>query len=97
MSENSSSNAFWPVTLLALSLITILSWQLWMGLEAKTNLQTQLALPQRKATLEQAKKVQTDLEKLVTDLLDLAQSDKDAKDIVDKYQIKRNENTPAPK
>ena len=95
--QSSSSNAFWPVTLLAVSLIAILIWQLVLGVQAKQNLQAQAALPQRKATIEQAKKVQTDLEKLVTDLLDAAQSDKDAQAIVEKYQIKRNENAVAPK
>jgi cell division protein FtsB len=91
--QNSSCNSFWPISLLALSLICILVWQLVLGVQAKQNLQTQVAAPQRKQALEQAKKVQTDLEKLVNDLLELAPSDKDAQTIVDKYQIKKNDPT----
>jgi cell division protein FtsB len=95
--HSSSSNAFWPVTLLAISLIAILIWQLVLGIQAKQNLQAQVALPQRKQTIDQAKKVQTDLEKLVNDLLEAAKTDKDAQTIVEKYQIKRNDNPTAKK
>jgi uncharacterized membrane protein len=92
MNTNSSSpNAFWPISILAVSLIAILLWQLVLGVQAKQSLQAQLTQPQRKTSLEEAKKLQVALEKLVNDLIDTAETDKDAKTIVEKYQIKRNE------
>jgi hypothetical protein len=92
-------HGFWPVLLIGLSLILILSWEIWVGVAARKSAQ-QLQEQQVKV-VEQAKQVQAGLEKLVRGLVDLAKTDENAQKLVTKFGIKVNEpavptSTPAP-
>lgn len=88
-SKTSSCNTFLILTMLAISLILLLSWQLVLGVQTKQNLNAQKLQPQRILAVEEAKKVQANLEKIVVDLMKLAETDSDAKTIVEKNQIRR--------
>lgn len=90
--ELRGANGFVPLTLLAVSFIIILSWELIVASHARSNAR-QLGEQQAKM-VEQSKKVQTGLEKLARDLIEVSASDDDAKAIVKKYQI--NVTNPAP-
>lgn len=92
-------NAFWPVLLLGLSLLLILSWEIWIGMATRRG--TQELKAQQVKTVEQATQVQAGLEKLVRGLVDLAKTDEQAQKLVTKFGIKVNnptvpESTPIP-
>jgi hypothetical protein len=82
-------DSFLPITLIALSLCIVLGWQIFNALQTRKSWQAQYE--QRKTLVEQSAKVQGGLEAMVNDLLALAEVDKEAKAVVDKYQIRRNE------
>ena len=84
-------NGFWPVLLIGVSLIAILSWEIWVGVSTRKSAQ-QLGEQQVKV-VEQAKQVQAGLEKLVRGLVDLAKTDENAQKLVTKFGIKVNEPT----
>lgn len=88
-------SGFWPLSILCLSLFLVLAWQTFMSLQARSNLRAQFE--QRKQMVEQSTRAQANLETFVNDLLTLSETDKDAKAIVDKYQIRRNAPAPAAK
>lgn len=88
-SSSESSHYFIPICLISVALSTLFIFQIITSVQAQQNLQLQFS--QRTQIVEKALKVQGDLERLVTDLLDLAETNSTAKTIVDKYQIKRNQ------
>jgi hypothetical protein len=88
---NPSYNGFWPVLLIGVSLIVILSWEIWVGVATRQSSQ-QLGEQQVKV-VEQAKQAQVGLEKLVRGLVDLARTDDNAQKLVTKFGIKVNEPT----
>ena len=76
---------FVPLVLIALSLISVLSWELFNGIQARQNF---YRLREQQARLvEQSKKIQGSLEKLARDLINVANTDTDARSIVTKYGI----------
>ena len=83
--QENKFNLFWPFVLLAASLIVILGQNLLTVREQKANL-TQV-VEQQKPTLEQSRQVQMRFQKMMMDLLQLAQTDAEAKTIVTKYGI----------
>ena len=85
-------NAFWPLVLLAVSLIVILGWDLIVAGQVRSN-GKQLREQQAKM-VEQSHQVQVGLEKLARDLIEVAKSDTDAKAIVTKYNISVSEPKP---
>ncbi len=85
-SSNSNPN-FWPYTLLAVSFIIIMIWQIVLAANAHSMIQAQASNLNRVSTVAQQTK--DSLEKIVVDLLELSKSDNDAKAIVDKYQIRQ--------
>ena len=79
---------FWPVFLLALSLVIFLGWQTTQSVRqyiASIRLADQQALLAGQATQTEA-----NLQAMMMDLLKLSQTDADAKAIVAKYGIKFN-------
>ena len=86
-------SAFWPVALIASSLIVLIGWDL--GVAATAHANGILLRDQQVKIVDQAKKVQADLEKLARDLIEVAGSDAEAKAIVTKYTISVNA-PPAP-
>ena len=90
--ENNSSSCcsspFIPLVLLAVSLLIVFVWQLSNISSQRSALQNLVQSQQQ--TVQQSRQIQAGLEKLVNDLVDLAQSgDDDAKAIVTKYGISR--------
>lgn len=90
--ENHSScscmTPFIPLTLLAVSFLILLVWQLSNIYSQRSGLQNLIQNQQQ--AVQQSGQVQAGVKKLANDLLDLAQNgDADAKAIVDKYKISR--------
>ena len=87
----STSDIFWPVLLIGLSLVLVLSWEIWIG--ADTRRSAQQLQEQQVKVVDQAKQVQLSLEKLVRGLVGLAKTDENAKKLVTKFGIKLNNPT----
>ena len=90
--ENNSSccasSPFIPLLLLSVSLLIFLFWQVGTLSGQRTNLQN--LINNQQAAVEQSHQVQANLEKIVNDLLLLAQDgDADAKAITTKFGISR--------
>ena len=88
----SKFNPFWPIALIAASLIIILGQNLLTVREQKSALKQ--LVDQQAPVLDQSRQVQARFQKMMMDLLQLAQSDAEAKTIVTKYGIAV---TPPPK
>lgn len=78
-------NPFLPIVLIAATLIIILGQNLLTVREQKTALKQQV--DQQQPALEQSRQIQARFQKMMVDLLQLAQTDADAKTIVAKYGI----------
>ena len=78
-------NLFWPFALLAASLIIVLGQNLWTVRDQKAALTN--AIDQQRPALEQSRQVQVRFQKMMVDLLQMAQTDAEAKTIVTKYGI----------
>jgi hypothetical protein len=81
-------HGFWPVFLIGCSLLMILSWEIAVGVNARAN--AEQLRDQQLRVVDQATKVQSELEKLVRGLVDLSKTDDEAKKIVTKFGIKVN-------
>jgi preprotein translocase subunit YajC len=80
-------DAFIPLVILAISLIVLLGWQVSQTSSQRTMLEN--ALTRGEAAVTQAQQVQGTVSKLAQDLLDAAQTDDTAAQIVKKYNIKQ--------
>ena len=92
-------HGFWPVFLIGLSFTLVLAWEIQVGVYTRRN--TELLRAQQLRAVDQAKKVQSELEKIVRGLVELAKTDDAAAKIVTKYGIKLTNpamptGTPAP-
>lgn len=90
--ENQSStpaSPFIPILLLSVAMVLLLVWQCIVAWNTRGNLRTQFE--QRKPLVAQSELVQGNVQKLVNDLLNLSETDADAKKVVDKYKIRRNQ------
>lgn len=81
-------HGFWPVFLIGMSLVLILVWEIQVGIATRTT--TSQLREQQTRVVEQSKKVQGELEKLVRGLVELGKTDDAAKQIVTKFGIKLN-------
>src|SRR5438874_2601889 len=93
---SSKTGPFIPLLLLTVSILFIFIWQLvnisqqrsaFQEAQRKTEEFVTTNTPKQEELVKQSKELQTKLEKLVTDLLELAKTDPDAKAITDKYKI----------
>ena len=85
------TNPFGPLVLMAVSLALVLGWnvaQAWQQHRAGKQAQDQQV-----SLLQQAATTERNLQVMLTDLVNLAATDPQARAIVDKYQIKYNEPT----
>ena len=80
--------AFWPLALVALSLATILFWQLRIAYQVRDR--ETLLRDQQVKVVDQSRRVQGQLQKFAKDLIDVSKTDAEAKAIVDKYGISVN-------
>jgi len=87
-------NGFWPVLLMGLSLLIILSWEIWVGITTRSG--AQQLQEQQVRVVEQSKQIQAGLEKLVRGLVELGKTDDGARKLVTKFGIKVNEPTATP-
>jgi len=83
-------DGFLPLTLLLLSFILNLIWQLSAISSQRSGFQ--YTIQRQDELVSQSHKVQAGFQKLMNDLLDLAQTDEDAKAIAKKHGIARNAN-----
>ena len=84
--------SFLPSSLVALSFIIILVWELVAAGQVRSN--SARLHEQQARIVEQSQQIQSKLEKLARDLIEVAASDDDAKAIVAKYQINVTNPTP---
>jgi hypothetical protein len=83
---------FWPLCLMALSLVIILGWQLTIGVQQYI---ASLRMADQQAVIaNQAVQTESKLQAMMTDLLLLAKTDTEAQTIVTKYRIKMNADKP---
>ena len=78
-------SAFLPLSLLALSLMIVLGWQV-SNSNSQRNL-LQQGITNREPVLQQARQAQAGLQKLVVDLIDASKDDNDAIAIIAKYNV----------
>jgi len=84
---------FWPLCLMAVSLVTILGWQTTIAVQQYVG---SLRLTDQQAAMAtQAAQAESKLQAMMTDLLQLSKTDAEAKTIVSKYRIKLNSDQPA--
>ncbi|MGI8432190.1 MAG: hypothetical protein ACR2MW_07880 [Chthoniobacterales bacterium] len=92
-------HGFWPVFLIGMSIVLILVWEIQVSVFTRRNA-TALKEQQVKV-VDEAKKVQGELEKIARGLVELSKTDAKAQQIVTKFGIKVNNptvptETPAP-
>jgi uncharacterized protein YigA (DUF484 family) len=80
-------DAFIPLVLLCVSFIILLGWQVKMSATQKNLMEN--AITRQEPAVNQSEQVQASVTKLVTDLLQAAQTDDGAKAIVTKYKIQQ--------
>ncbi len=81
-------DAFIPLVLLSISFIILLGWQVSVSSTQKNLMEN--AITRQEPAVNQSQQVQASVTKLVTDLLQAAQTDAGAKAIVDKYKIQQS-------
>jgi len=94
MSETPTAtfSPFWPLCLMALSLVIILGWQLNVGVQQYI---ASLRLVEQQVLIaQQAAQTESKLQSMMSDLLLLAKTDTEAQAIVAKYRIKLNADKP---
>lgn len=79
-------SAFWPVFLLALSMAGFLGWQ--VSVAVRQYMGSLRLADQQAVVASQAANAEAKLQAVVLDLLKLAETDSDAREIADKYNIK---------
>ncbi len=80
--------SFWPLCLMGVSLLLFLGWQLTAAIQQ--NRQLLVMSEQQEAMAGRAAQTEGQLQAVMMDLLQLADTDEDAKAIVTKYGIKFN-------
>ncbi|MEM1158827.1 MAG: hypothetical protein AAF649_12160 [Verrucomicrobiota bacterium] len=88
VTQSAPASPFIPILMLSVAMLLLLIWQCVVAWQTRGNLRTQFE--QRKPLVAEAQRVQSNVQKLVNDLLILSETDADAKKVVDKYQIRRN-------
>ncbi len=92
-------HGFWPVFLIGMSIVLLLVWEIQVSVFTRRN--AEKLREQQLHVVDQAKKVQGELEKIVRGLVELSKTDEAAQRIVTKFGIKINNptvptETPAP-
>ena len=83
------TDAFLPLTLLAVSFLVLFIWQLMNVSNQRAAIQNTLS--RQEEVVKQSQQVQANLEKLVIDVLELRRAgDADAEALVQKYGIQQN-------
>ena len=91
-STNAPFSPFWPLCLMATSLVIILGWQLNVGVQQYI---ASLRMSEQQAVMaNQAAQTESKLQSMMSDLLLLAKTDTEAQTIVAKYNIKLNADKP---
>lgn len=84
-------HGFWPVLLIGCSMVLILIWEIHLGIVTRQN--AEHLRDQQLHVVDQAQRVQGELEKVVRALVDLSKTDEAAKKIVNRFGIKVNNPT----
>jgi hypothetical protein len=98
--SSSAKQSFWPILILSISFSVYLAFQLTLVTRSTSlskqqlvGLNQQIEKAQNSAIV--SRNIQSVLERLANDLLVLANTDVEAKKLIDKYQIRRNTASPA--
>src|SRR5689334_13189764 len=83
--NNGGPSAFWPLILVALSISSILVWQLIVANQVRVH--ASQMIEQQTKLVEQSRRVQAGLQKFAKDLIEVSKTDEEAKAIVTKYGI----------
>jgi hypothetical protein len=89
---NEDSKPFLAYLILGAAFIILVGWQIIISVGAHSNLQT--ALKGRVDVVDRAQLAQKNLENFVVDLIKLSETNEGAKEVVEKYQIRKGNNTP---
>jgi len=89
--ECSSQGIFLPIAILMLSVILVLSWNLYIAKSQSAIWQKQII--QREQMVIQARAIQAEFQKITQDLMSLSLTDTDAMAIAEKYQLRQTTNT----
>ena len=84
-------HGFWPMFFIGMSFVLLLVWEIQVGVATRQNAE-QLRVQQVRV-VDQAKKVEDELGKLVRGLVELSKTDDAAKRLVTKFGIKLNNPT----
>ena len=87
-SESKTYSVFWPLTLALVSLIVLLSWNLFVTIRQNEGLQ--VAKYQVWQASAQSVQAEQKLKSMLSDLMDLAPQDAEAARIIKKYKITQN-------
>lgn len=87
MNDSEISNPFLPILLLILSVAVVLIWQVNNIAQQRSALQ--IGIGQLQEPTRQSQQFQGNLQRFLTDLLELAKTDPQAKAVVDKYGIRQ--------
>jgi hypothetical protein len=84
-------DGFWPIFFIGMSMVLLLVWEIQVGVSTRQNAEQMRT--QQLRVVDQARKVEDELSKLVRGLVELAKTDDAAKGIVTKFGIKLNNPT----
>ncbi|MDD4871815.1 MAG: hypothetical protein PHR77_14755 [Kiritimatiellae bacterium] len=90
----SSQGVFLPIAIFMIAVLLILGWELYLTKSQSLIWQKQIV--QREQLANQARAVQSDLQKIAFNLITLSTTNPDAKTIVEKYQIKQSPDSLSP-
>ncbi len=90
-SSGATYHGFWPVLFIGMSLLLIFGWEVRLGIATRQGAR-QLQNQQMRA-VDQAKQVQSRLEKLVRGLVELSKTNDAAKKLVTQFAIKVDDPT----
>lgn len=91
-SPSNTFSPFWPLCLMASSLVILLGWQLNVGVQQY--IASQRMADQQATLAAQAAQTESKLQAMMSDLLLLAKTDAEAQSIITKYNIKLNADKP---
>jgi len=88
--EARTHTPFVPLVLLSAGFVLLLSWQVLSAWNTRSLLRQQFT--QQQPQVEMSQKIQQSVQILVNDLMNLATTDPEARQIIEKYNIQRNAN-----
>lgn len=92
--DSSAQGVFLPIAILMIAVLLVVGWDLYRTRAQGEIWQKQII--QREQAVNQARAIQSDLQKIAIDLISLSVTDSDALAIVERYKIRQDSNTAVP-